>query len=86
MKRSVLGEDEYRRILDNLPGYLKPVIQTASFIGWRINSEILALHKNAVDLESGCLRLALLEAGDHCAREFGPLRDCARYSPSRLKN
>ena len=33
--------DEYQAVLDNLPEYLRPVIQTAYIIGWRINSESL---------------------------------------------
>lgn len=57
-RREVFFEpDEFRSLLDHLPRYLKPVIQTAYVTGWRINSEILTLQKRHVDLESGYLRL-----------------------------
>jgi hypothetical protein len=36
--------DQYRAVLENLPEYLKPVIQTAYTTGWRIKSEILSLN------------------------------------------
>jgi integrase len=68
--RGGIGDEEYRRIFDHLPGYLKPAIQTAYFTGWRINSEILTLPKSAMDLDSGCLRLAATESGNRYRREF----------------
>ncbi len=34
--------DQYRAVLEKLPEYLKPVIQTAYITGWRIKSEILS--------------------------------------------
>ena len=49
--------EEYQAVLDNLPEYLRPVIETAYITGWRINSEILTRQKHHVDLDSGCLRL-----------------------------
>jgi site-specific recombinase XerD len=49
--------DEYQAVLDNLPEYLRPVIQTAYITGWRINSELLTRQKQHVDLDSGYLRL-----------------------------
>ena len=48
--------DEYRAVLDNLPEYLRHVIQTAYITGWRINSELLTRQKHHGDLNSGCLR------------------------------
>jgi integrase len=69
-RREAIEDHEYRKIVNNLPGYLKPVIETAYFTGWRINSEILALRNNAVDHESGYLRLALVGVGESYARQF----------------
>jgi integrase len=57
-----IEDREYRVILDNLPEYLKPAIQTAYVTGWRINSEILTLQKHHLDLDSGCLRLVSARA------------------------
>jgi hypothetical protein len=48
-RRRATDYDEYQRILDGLPGYLRPAIETAYVTGWRINSEILPLPKNALD-------------------------------------
>ncbi len=62
--------DEYQAVLDNLPDYLRPVIQTAYITGWRINSEILTREKRHVDLESGCLRFEPSEANDERSRSF----------------
>ncbi len=62
--------DEYQAVLDNLPDYLRPVIQTAYITGWRINSEILTREKRHIDLESGCLRFEPSEANDERSRSF----------------
>ena len=48
---------QYRTVLENLPEYLQPVIQTAYITGWRIGPEILTRRKRHVDLKSGNLRL-----------------------------
>jgi integrase len=62
--------DEYQAVLDNLPEYLRPVIQAAYVTGWRINSEILTRQKRHVDLNSGCLRLEPGETNDERGRSF----------------
>lgn len=62
--------DEYQALLDNLPEYLRPVIQTAYITGWRINSEILTRQKRHVDFDSGCLRFESSEANDERSRNF----------------
>jgi integrase len=62
--------DEYQAVLDNLPEYLRPVIQTAYITGWRINSEILTRQKRHVDLDSGCLRLEPSGTNDEKGRSF----------------
>jgi integrase len=61
---------EYQAVLDNLPEYLRRVIQTAYMTGWRINSEILTRLKRNVDLDSGCLRLEPSGTNDERSRSF----------------
>jgi integrase len=61
---------EYQAVLDNLPEYLRPVIQTAYITGWRINSEILTLQNRHVDLDSECLRFESGRALDEKGRSF----------------
>jgi integrase len=48
---------EFKAVVDHLPDYLKPVVQTAYVTGWRVASEILTRQKHHVDLENGWLRL-----------------------------
>lgn len=62
--------DEYQAVLDNLPEYLRPVIQTAYITGWRINSEILTLEKRQADFDSGYLRFEPSEAEGDKGRSF----------------
>jgi integrase len=62
--------DQYRAVLENLPEYLKPVIQTAYITGWRIKSEILTRQKQHLDLRSGFLRLDQAETGSGAERKF----------------
>jgi hypothetical protein len=62
--------DEYRAVLDNLPEYLRPVIQTAYITGWRINSDILTRQKCHVTSDSGCLWLESSGANDENGRSF----------------
>jgi len=66
-REDLFEANEYQAVLDNLPQYLRPVIQTAYITGWRINSDILRRHKRDVDLDSGCLRL---ESDDEKGRRF----------------
>ena len=62
--------NEYQAVLDNLPEYLRPVIQTAYITGWRINSEILTRQKRHVDLDSGYLRFEPSGADGENGRSF----------------
>ncbi len=71
--------DEYQAVLDNLPDYLRPVIQTAYITGWRINSEILTSQKRHVDLDSGCLRLESNAANDEKGRSFPLTPNCVMF-------
>jgi integrase len=57
-------------LLQHLPDYLKPVIQTAYITGWRIQSEILTRQKHNVDLDAGWLRLEPGEGKDGEGRNF----------------
>jgi integrase len=69
-REDLFEANEYQAVLDNLPEYLRPVIQTAYITGWRINSEILTRQKHNVDLDSGCLRLESNGADDEKGRSF----------------
>jgi integrase len=62
--------DQYQAVLENLPEYLKPVIQTAYITGWRIKSEILTRQKQHLDLQSGFLRLEREETSSGEERRF----------------
>ena len=62
--------DQYRAVLEKLPEYLKPVIQTAYTTGWRIKSEILSRQKQHLDLQSGCLKLDREETSSGEERKF----------------
>ena len=68
--REFFEADQYRAVLENLPEYLKPEIQTAFITGWRIKSEILTRQKQHIDLESGFLRLAREETSRGEERKF----------------
>ena len=87
-RRDFFEAHEYRAVLDNLPEYLRPVIQTAYITGWRINSEILTRQNHHVDLDSGCLRLEPSETRDGRGRSFQLLPDCGRggSNPTARKN
>lgn len=69
-REDLFEANEYQAVLDNLPEYLRPVIQTAYITGWRINSEILTRQKHNVDLDSGCLRFESNGADDEKGRSF----------------
>ena len=85
-RRDVLFEPhEYRALLDNLPEYLKPMIETAYTTGWRINSEILTLQKRDIDLDSGCLRLEAGETDDKRGRSFPLTRELREVLTRQLK-
>ena len=62
--------DEYQAVLDNLPEYLRPVIQIAYITGWRINSEVLTLQTRHVDFDSGYLRFEPSGADGERGRSF----------------
>jgi len=62
--------DQYRAVLENLPEYLKPVIETAYITGWRIKSEILSRQKRHLDLQCGFLRSEREETSSGEERRF----------------
>ncbi len=69
-RKDFFEADEYQAVLDNLPEYLRPVIQTAYITGWRINSEILTRQRRDVDLDSGCLRVEPSATNGEKGRRF----------------
>jgi len=68
--REFFEADQYRAVLENLPAYLKPAIQTAFITGWRIKSEILTRQKQHLDLQSGFLNLEREETSSGEERRF----------------
>jgi integrase len=56
-RKGFFEPDQYASLLQHIPGYLKPAIQTAYTTGWRIQSEILTRQKHHLDLDAGWLRL-----------------------------
>jgi len=68
--REFFEADQYRAVLENLPEYLKPEIQTAFITGWRIKSEILTRQKQHLDLQSGFLNLEREETSSGEERRF----------------
>ena len=52
----VLAKNEYRRLLEKSPSYLKPILVEVYHTGMR-NSEILNLKGDRVDLQTGFIRL-----------------------------
>jgi integrase len=69
-RKGFFEPDQYMSLLQHLPDYLKPVIQTAYITGWRIQSEILTRQKHNVDLDAGWLRLEPGEGKDGEGRNF----------------
>jgi len=62
--------DQYSALLQHIPDYLKPVVQTAYVTGWRIRSEILTRQKHHVDLDAGWIRLEPGEGKSGEGRNF----------------
>src|SRR5262249_18014763 len=48
---------EFTAVLAKLPVYLRPPLSFAYYTGWRVQSEILPLMWNRIDLEAGTVRL-----------------------------
>ncbi len=69
-RKGFFEPDQYAALLQHLPDYLKPVIQTAYITGWRIQSEILTRQKHHVDLDAGWLRLEPGEGKSGEGRNF----------------
>jgi integrase len=69
-RKGFFEPDQYTSLLQHLPDYLKPVVQTAYITGWRIQSEILTRQKHHVDLKAGWLRLEPGEGKDGEGRNF----------------
>jgi integrase len=48
---------EFDAVLTKLPDYLRPPLSFAYYTGWRVQSEILSLRCEQIDLEAGTVRL-----------------------------
>ena len=69
-RKGFFEHGHYEALIDHLPDYLKPVIQTAYLTGWRITSEILTRQKHHLDLGAGWLRLDPGETKNREGRMF----------------
>lgn len=49
--------EQFQAVHRHLPEGLRPVMEVAYIMGWRIKSEILTRQKSHIDLEAGWLRL-----------------------------
>jgi integrase len=67
VRKGFFEHEDYLRLLDALPSYLKPVITFGYITGWR-KSEILGLTWEQVDLKEGTVRLEVGEAKNEEAR------------------
>jgi integrase len=76
---------QFRAVLENLPEYLQPVIQTAYITGWRIRSEILTRHGHHVDLKSDKLRLDPEETVGGEGRSFSLTADLREILAKQLE-
>jgi len=69
-RKGFFEPNQYAALLQHIPDYLKPVIQTAYITGWRIQSEILTRQKHHLDLDGGWLRLEPGEGKSGEGRNF----------------
>jgi len=69
-RKGFFEADQCASLLQHIPEYLKPVIQTAYITGWRIQSEILTRQKHHLDLDAGWLRLEPGEGKSGEGRNF----------------
>src|SRR5262245_35626851 len=65
----ILTAEEFHRMLDASPEYLKPILQCAYYTGMR-RGEILALTWDKVDLKSGFIRLKDTDTKTDVARSI----------------
>lgn len=61
---------EFDAARDRLPEYLRPIITTAYFTGWRVAAELLTRKRLHLDLNAGWLRLDPGESKSDKARNF----------------
>jgi integrase len=62
--------DQFVAVLNGLPAFLRPVVQTAYITGWRVPSEILTRQRHHLDLDGGWLRLDPGETKNRKGRNF----------------
>jgi integrase len=72
VRNRILSRDEFNRLMDNSPPYLKPIIATGYYSGMR-TSEILNLTWDKIDLKN---RIINLEASDTKDNEFRIIPIC----------
>ena len=65
----ILSLDEYDRLIEHLPAYLKPIIATGFYTGMR-RSEILSLTWEKVDLKARVIHLEATDTKDQEARDI----------------
>jgi len=69
-RKGFFEEDQFRAVLERLPGHHKPVVQVTYITGWRIASEIVTRKKHHLDLSAGWLRLEPNETKNGEGRMF----------------
>jgi integrase len=82
----VLTSEEFQRMLEASPDYLKPILQCAYYTGMR-RGEILALTWDKVDLNAGFIRLKDTDTKTDAARSIPigrELRDVLSHIPVAL--
>jgi len=62
--------EQFERVLQELPDYLRPVMYAAYLTGWRVPSELLTRQRHHLDLRAGTLRLDPGETKNGKARIF----------------
>jgi integrase len=82
----ILTSEEFQRMLNASPDYLKPILQCAYYTGMR-RGEILALTWDKVDLKAGVIRLKDTDTKTDAARSIPigrELRDVVSHLPVAL--
>jgi integrase len=57
VRKGFFERDQFERVRELLPSYIKPIVLFAFITGWRIRSEILTLQWRQVDFQAGRVRL-----------------------------
>ena len=57
VRRGVFEREQFESVRRRLPEEVRPVVTFAYLTGWRINSEMLTMQWQQVDLRAGIVRL-----------------------------